>query len=61
MELNFVNTNHPDFKLDEVIGTVMQKRAQQQQAAQAAEHEVMHCTTFLMYFRDNKLHKIRSR
>jgi len=39
MELNFVNTNHPDFKLDEVIGTVMQKRASQQQAAVAAEQE----------------------
>ena len=31
MELSFINTNHPDFKLDEVIGLVMQKRMQQQQ------------------------------
>jgi hypothetical protein len=44
MELNFVNTNHPDFKLDEVIGTVMQKRSQHQQAI--TENEVSNLTIF---------------
>jgi len=34
MELAFINTNHPDFHVDKVIGSVMQRRSQVQQPQQ---------------------------
>jgi hypothetical protein len=47
MELAFVNTNHPDFKLDEVIGHVMLAR---QQSQQTAETEVLYFLYFYLVF-----------
>lgn len=40
MEIEFINTNHPDFKLDEVIGSVMLKREQRHKDKQAIEQDV---------------------
>jgi hypothetical protein len=34
MELTFINTNHPDFKIDAIIQNVMMKRQQQVQMKQ---------------------------
>lgn len=34
MELCFINTNHPDFQIDQIIAGVMQRRQQSQQVKQ---------------------------
>jgi hypothetical protein len=42
MELEFINTNYPDFKLDEVIGDVMLRREQRHKERAAADQDVIH-------------------
>lgn len=40
MEVEFINTNHPDFRLDEIIGNVMLRREQRHKDKMSQEQDV---------------------